>query len=81
MYHDSIASCVAGGSVKTKTRHYTDHNGLKHEIQFREIDHGQGVKIFDLVVDDVLIPRIDYSLYKRLLEMSEEGLAVYFDRH
>lgn len=81
MYHNSIASCVAGGSVQTKTRHYTDRNGLKHKVQFREIDYGHGVKIFDLVVDGVLIPRIDHSLYIRLLKMSEESLAAYFDRH
>lgn len=72
---------MAGGQALTQTHHYLDAAGIEHRVQFREIDPCHGEMAYELIVDDVIIPQLDVSLYKNLLGFSERMLADYFSHH
>lgn len=69
------------GSVKTTKRQYRDANGTLHRLVFREINHGKGPHSYDIDADGVLMPRLDQSLYAKLMDMPDAQLARYFSAH
>lgn len=79
MFASALASSTPGGAVHTQTRKYTDSKGAKHRVVFRQIDHGHGVKIYDIELDGVQLPRLDHTLFHHILNLSEECLAHYFE--
>lgn len=64
--------------LKSTIRRVTDAQGIEHEIEFRQINHGFGVPTYGVVVDGTPVPRLCSGLYSKLLAFSDEQLAHHF---